>query len=106
VRALVHPDARIATALQADPLVGGDQAVEVWRAAVEEGRFDPRPVGFVELDDERVLLIGVIKPASAQGEADALVLTFRDSLLWRSRYYESADDAQRSVPDEPDENTH
>jgi hypothetical protein len=97
---MVHPEARIATALQSQPLVGNDQVVDVWQAAVEEGSFDPRPVGFIELDDARVLLIGVIRPAPSEGQADALVLTFKKGLLWRSRYYESADEAQRSQPDE------
>jgi hypothetical protein len=106
VRAMVHPEARIATALQPDPLVGRDQAVDVWQAAVEEGRFDPRPVGFIELDDTRVLLIGSIRPASVERQADALVLTFKGGLLWRSRYYASADEAQRSQPEDPGESGH
>ena len=96
VLTLLHPEARIESSLAPGRTLTAHETVEYWRNGIRDGLFDPKPVGFVELDDNRVLLLGPLRPTTEVGDADAYVLTFRDGLLWRANYYASVEEAERA----------
>jgi len=98
VTALVHPDAEIETTLAPGRMVTGVEAVELWRAAMEEGDWSPRPVVFDELNDETAIVTGLLSAAPAvTGQHDVAAFRFREGRLVSLRYHATAAEARATA---------
>ena len=98
VTVLVHPDAEIETTLAPGRMVTGVEAVELWRAAMEEGDWSPRPVVFDELNDETAIVTGLLSAAPAvAGQHDVAAFRFRDGRLISLRYHATAAEARANA---------
>jgi len=97
VRSRLHPDARIVSALLPEITLGRDLALYLWQVAITSGTYEPRPYAYIQLADDEVLVIGLFRPARALRELDAIVLTFREGLLWRSQYHATIDEFRAHV---------
>ena len=71
VKELLHPEAQLELAIAPGEILGATETVERWRSAIEQGLFDPKPVGFMELDSNRVFVTGRIKPGTELGNSDS-----------------------------------
>jgi SnoaL-like protein len=100
VQSMLHPDAKIESSLAPGRTLGRDEVFRLWRTALRERRWSPRPVGWVELNAQAVMLTGdlAIHPNDATGFDDIIVLVFRDGMLWRSVYYATVDEALAAHP--------
>ena len=98
LRALYHPDARIATVLSGrDPLTA-DESVAAIRAAVEAGTYSSDWFCMHDLDELAVVTVGDVTTAPARRTARDVcwLSTFRDGLVYRTAVFDSVPDAYRA----------
>jgi hypothetical protein len=98
VRSLIHPDAELAGLLRRGGPLSAADAVELWRNAAGEEPWSRRPVGWVELNDNAVMLTGALASHGDHDDTEVLVLVFRDGLLWSSSSYSSWEQALARHP--------
>ena len=96
--ALIHPEADLEAGF-ATPHARFDaeQAVDAAWVAVSSGAYQPEYETAESLDDETALVGATIRYEVGEGllsEREATYLmTFRDGLLWRTRIFDSVDEA-------------
>lgn len=101
LRSLLHPDAQLETGF-ATPGARFDQhgVLDAAWVAINSGAYRPE-YELVESLDDSTALVGVsIRYEIGEdlfSERDAAILmSFRDGLLWRSRFFDTIDDARRA----------
>lgn len=96
LRALYHDEALILSVAGGDRLLTPDELIEVL-AAIEVKRYLTDDDETDALDENAVIVAGLVRERHAVEityTPSAWVLTFKDGLVWRSRAYDSVEEAR------------
>lgn len=97
LRRLYHDDALLCTVAAHERVVGPDELMEIFEA-LEGTAYSIGETRTVAVDDATVLVSAQIRyPLEQGGLADShrtWLLTFRDGLVWRTRFYRTEADAR------------
>ena len=97
---LYHPEAKLQAVMAGDESLSGMELVSAFRRAVDDPGYRPPSWSSArDIDEHAALITGVagrrLEHRGLSEGSRAWVMTFRDDLLYRSRFFATVDEALR-----------